>query len=383
MARRNFIERITLEAALAWIDAAPARGAVEEVALTAALGRVLAEPVTFGVDRPPFDLAFIDGYALQADATLGATAYNPLSLPLVPSGEAAATHFAAACCAGAPLPPGADAVLPTDAVEASAGMVEVSEPAPRGAGVARRGGTARRGEITLPAGRWLGPMQIALAASAGAKVVKLATRPVVELWLAGAKLPGVEALATAISALVARDGGIAHCSVGGALNGGGDALVMVGRSGWGDDDNSIPQLLAQGGKLDHHGVAFAPSGSIGFGWLGPRPVVLIPGDPYAALAAYEVFVGRLVRRLAGRPASFARSVRRCRLVGKIASPVGVAEFAPVTIDGDSATLVAIAPSDGLVGLARADAFALVPAGLEGFAEGAEIDVVELNCGGAT
>ena len=383
MARRNFIERITLDAALAWIDAAPARGTVEEVALTAALGRVLAEPVTFGVDRPPFDLAFIDGYALQADATLGATAYNPLSLPLVPSGEAAATHFAAACCAGAPLPPGADAVLPTDAVEARAGMVEVSEPATRGAGVARRGGTARRGEITLPAGRWLGPMQIALATSAGAKIVKLAKRPVVDLWLAGAKLPGVDALATAISALVARDGGIAHCSVGGALNGDGDALVMVGRSGWGDDDNSIPHLLAQGGKLDHHGVAFAPGGSIGFGWLGPRPVILIPGDPYAALAAYEVFVGRLVRRLAGRPASFARSVRRCRLVGKIASPVGVAEFAPVIVDGDSATLVAIAPSDGLVGLARADGFVLVPPGLEGFAEGTEVEVVELNCGGAT
>jgi molybdopterin molybdotransferase len=110
---------------------------------------------------------------------------------------------------------------------------------------------------------------------------------------------------------------------------------------------------------------------------------LIPGDPYAALATYEVFVGRLVRRLAGRPAPFARSVRRCRLVGKIASPVGVAEFAPVTIDGDSATPVAIAPSDGLVGLARADGFTLVPTGLEGFAEGAEVEVVEMNCGGAT
>jgi len=136
MASRNFIERITLDAALAWIDAAPARGTVEEAALTAALGRVLAEPVTFGVDRPPFDLPLIDGYPLQADATLGASDSNPLSLPLAPPGEAAATHFAAACRAGAPLPPGADAVLPIDAVEASAGMVEVSEPAPGPVGAA-------------------------------------------------------------------------------------------------------------------------------------------------------------------------------------------------------------------------------------------------------
>jgi len=78
----------------------------------------------------------IDGYPLQADATLGASDSNPLSLPLAPPGEAAATHFAAACRAGAPLPPGADAVLPIDAVEASAGMVEVSEPAPGPVGAA-------------------------------------------------------------------------------------------------------------------------------------------------------------------------------------------------------------------------------------------------------
>jgi len=69
MARRDFIERVTLDAALAWIDAAPARGTVEEVALAAAMGRILAEPVTFAADRPPFDLVslpdrFVGGIVL-------------------------------------------------------------------------------------------------------------------------------------------------------------------------------------------------------------------------------------------------------------------------------------------------------------------------------
>jgi molybdopterin molybdotransferase len=383
MARESFIERITLEAALAWIDAAPAPAAAEEVALSAALGCVLAEPVALAADRPPFDLAFIDGYALQAEATVGASAYNPLSLPLATSGRSAATPFAAACCAGAPLPAGADAVLSVHAAETNAGMLEVGEPAARGAGVARRGEAARRGAVALPAGRLLGPAQLALAASAGARIVKVARRPKVALWLAGAKSPGVEALATALSALVARDGGIARCSVGGALDGDADALVMAGRSGWGEDDDSVLRLQAASGRLDHHGVAFAPGGSTGFGWLGAIPVILVPGDPYAALATYEVFVGRLVRRLAGRPAPFAGSGRRCRLVGKIASPVGVAEFAPVAIDGDSATPIAVAPFDGLIGLARADGFALIPTGLEGLAEGAELEIVTLGGGETT
>ncbi len=383
MADESFTERITLEAAWAWIDATPARWAVEEAELPAALGRVLAEPVSFAADRPAFDLAFVDGYALQAQATLGASAYNRLSLPLATSGGATTAPVAAACCAGAPLPPGADAVLPIHAVEASAERLEVGEPAPRGAGVARRGETARRGEIALPAGRRLGTAQIALAASAGAKVVKVARRPVVALWLAGAKPPGAEALANALSALIARDGGVVRRPIGGALDGDADALVMVGRSGWGDDDDSVLRLQANGGRLDHHGVAFSPGGSTGFGWLGANPAVLVPGDPYAALASYEVLVGRLVRRLAGRPAPFAGPARRCRLAGKIASPVGVAEFAPVAIEGGSATPIAIAPSDGLVGLARADGFTLVPAGLEGFAEGAEVEVVTLDGGEAT
>jgi molybdopterin molybdotransferase len=380
MAHESFAERITLEAAWAWIDAAPARRAVEEAELPAALGRVLAEPVAFAADRPATDLGIVDGYALPAEATLGASAYNPLSLPLAPSGGAAATPFATACCAGAPLPPGADAVLPIHAVEASAGMLKVGEPAPRGVGVARRGEAARRGETALPAGRRLGPTQIALAASAGAKVVKVARRPVVALWLAGAKPPGAEALAIALSALVARDGAIVRRSDGGALDGDADALVMVGRSGWGEDDDSVTRLQAAGGRLDHHGVAFAPGGSTGLGWLGATPAILVPGDPYAALATYETLVGRLVRRLAGRPAPFAGPGRRCRLAGKIASPVGVAEFAPVAIDGGSATPIAIAPSDGLLGLSRAQGFTLVAAGLEGFAEGAEVEVVTLDSG---
>ena len=181
MVRECFIERIKFDAALGWVDAVPTSRVVEEVALPAALGRVLADPVTFTLDRPPFDLALVDGYALQAEVTLGASSYNPLSLPLAAFSGAATTPFAAKCSAGVPLPAGADAVLSANAAEETAGMLEVGEPAARGAGVARRGEFARCGTVALPAGRLLGPMQLALAASAGAAVVRVQRRPKVAL----------------------------------------------------------------------------------------------------------------------------------------------------------------------------------------------------------
>jgi len=382
MADGDFIERISLEAALTWVDAAPRGAAIEEAPLSAAYGRVLAEPIAFPADRPPFDLACLDGYALAADATLGASVYNPLSLPLAPTAQSLTGLHAVACCAGAPLPRGADAVLPIDAAEVRSGILEVGEPAPRGAGAIKRGDIARSGAIALPAGLRLGPAQIALAASAGVKTAKVARRPVTTLWIAGAKPPGVEALAAAMSALIARDGGVARCSVGGLLDDDSDALILVGRSGWGEDDDSVVRLQAAGGRWDCHGVAFSPGGSTGLGWIGGKPVVLVPGDPYSALAAYEVIVGRLVRRLAGRPAAFAGIARWCKLAAKIASPVGVAEFVPVAIDGAVATPIAVAPFDGLLGLSRAAGFTLIPAGLEGFAEGVEIEVMALDAGEA-
>jgi molybdopterin molybdotransferase len=235
--------------------------------------------------------------------------------------------------------------------------------------------------VALPAGRRLGPAQLALAASAGMDAVTVVRSANVAIWLAGPKHQACEVLADALSLLVARDGGVARCRVGAWPEGGADAVLLVGRSGWGADDDAALRLEAAGGRLEHHGIAMIPGGSAGLGWAGAVPVVLLPGDPYAALATYEVLAGRLLRRLAGRPAAFAGGTRRCVLARKVASPVGWAEFVPIVCAGGTATPVAPSPSDGLACLARADGFLLVPAGLEGYAEGTEVEIVMTNAGG--
>lgn len=351
-------ERLPLADAWAWLDARRSPAVPEAAPLAEAAGRVLAADLLHPADRPDRDIALSDGYAVAAEATVGAGPYSPLVLPARP------------CRAGEALPDLADAVLGREAGEPLGGMLEVSAPVARGAGVARCGEAARRGDVALPAGTLLGPAHLALAASLGATHLTVWRRPAVALLVAGPKPPCHEALAAALAALVARDGGLP-----GAHPADADLVLMAGRSGWGTDDDAAPTLAAAGGALDHHGIAIAPGGSAGLGRLGAAPLVLLPGDPAAALVAYELLAGRLLRRLAHRPADWPALLRRVRLSRRVASPIGTTDFVPLVLSGELAAPLALPPADGLAGLVRADGFLVVPAGREGYAAGDEVAAV--------
>jgi molybdopterin molybdotransferase len=240
---------------------------------------------------------------------------------------------ASVCHAGETLPSGADAVLPLEIGDAVGASLEVCDAVAPGFGIGRRGHAARRDEVAIEAGRRLGVPQIALAASLGVTELIVRRRPVVTLVLAGPKPPAMEALCLAISALAARDGGVAqsahrHPDLARMLScvTPSDLFRVVGRSGWGEDDDAVHVIAAAGGRIEHHGVALTPGGSAGLGWLGGAPLLLLPGDPLSALVTYELLAGRLLRRLAGRASDFPWPVQRFVLSRKIASPVGVANL---------------------------------------------------------
>jgi len=378
----SFAERLPLADAWMWLDACPDAAGPEPVPLNQAFGRVLAAPVIFPEDRPDCDLALMDGYAVHAESTLGADSYNPLFLALVPKGSRVTAGSACLCWAGEAPPPGADAVAPLDVGQATGAVVELCAAIPRGAGLARRGDAARCGDIAIPAGLRLAAARIALAASLGATQLTVRRRPDVALVLVGAKPPTIEALGVALCGLVERDGGVARCAarcgdMTQTLAGiaAADIVVVVGRSGWGEDDDAARAIAAARGRLDHHGLAIAPGGSAGLGWLGSAPLLLLPGDPLSALATYELLAGRLLRRLAGRASPWPYPLRRFTLSRKIASPIGVSEWTPVVCRGSSAEPLALSPADGLAGYARADGFLVVPAGLEGYAPGEGVEIV--------
>lgn len=146
---------VSFEEAVACVDAASPRLGTERVRLQEAMGRVLAQDIRAATPIPPDHCAALDGFAVRADDSLGAGAYNPLELPLL------------VATTGAVLPPGADAVIPFDAVEADGlGHIRVVEPVAPGDNVERRGAVAETGAPLAAIGIRLAFRHIGMLAAA-------------------------------------------------------------------------------------------------------------------------------------------------------------------------------------------------------------------------
>lgn len=379
MDRTSPVRRVALETAWAWLDSQAL--APSEMAAPVGIelvGRVIARDVLSATDLPAGTLTVIDGFAVCADDILGASDYNLIRLCL---GEAASAGCAVAVVAGGLIPSGFDTVLPVDCVERSAGAIEVAAAVPRGNGVVRAGQAATIGSPLLSAGTCLSPADIMLLCEARCGEVVLKGKPKVVLVSFGSKA-GADTSAAMLAHLMARDGAVvgARPAAGGRLEPcpEADVIVVVGRSGRGDDDVA-DTLIGQNGALDHHGLALRPCGSVGFGHLAGVPLVLLPGDPLSAWVAYELLVARLLRRWSSRPSLLAFGSERRVLSRKIASPVGTADWVPLLYEADgrvSPVPIPVACPLSVVG--RANAFALIPAASEGAGAGDSITIHPLK-----
>jgi molybdopterin molybdotransferase len=367
--RSGFARHVELEVASVRLAAIQPRPAVERVALTDALGRVTAAAALAPRDLPPVPQARIDGYALAAAATFGASPYNPLEL------ASGVTPIAA----GEPMPPGTDAVLAFSATSLDSSILEVAAPVPPGDGVEAVGSSWRRGAAIVQAGRKLSALEVAQATLAGIAELDVFRRPGVPILASGAKTGTLSAdpLILMLRDLLARDGALPRTiavmdGIAAALRdvGPADLVLVAGRSGCGADDDAAPTLAALG-RVVVHGIAIAPGGSAGLGLLGDASVVLLPGEPLACLAAYELLAGPAIRSLAGLDPALPQRRRRRRLGAKIASQVGTTELWLVRAD-----MTPIAPPDRATFAATAEAigFVLVPPDSEGHPAGAEVEV---------
>ncbi|HYZ63555.1 MAG TPA: molybdopterin biosynthesis protein [Acetobacteraceae bacterium] len=325
---------IPLADALAWLAARTRPLPAETVGLAQAAGRVLAEDVAGSPERRR--IASIDGRAVRAADTEGASAYAPL-----PVGGAEVV-------AGAPMPPEADAVLPLHLVGDGPSALG---PVPPGYGV------APDGENGLAAGTRLRPPHLAVLARLGVETVSVMRRPRVSVCVAGAK-SGPDALTPMLAALIEAE----HGTVGPTEP---DLAIHAGRSGPGPDDNGICAFET----VFAHGVLLRPGETAAIGMAGGVPAILLPGDPLACATGFALLAAPVLRRMAGRPepspipATLARKIAsglgqidaiRVRLEDGRAFPLGPAEFT---------TLSAGAGADGLV---------LVPEGSEGYPGGAMV-----------
>lgn len=335
---------LSVEEALARVLAAiPVLGS-ETVELTAALGRVLAEPVVAGRDLPPWDNSSMDGYAVRSADTAHASAERPVRLRLlgeVPAGAVAERPVqggdAYRILTGAPMPPGADAVVPQEEVRRDGGAVVLSRPVVAATFVRPRGEDIRAGDPVLGAGTVLGPPALGVLAALGKALVRVHQRPRVAILSTGDELvdvdqaPGPGQIPNSntytLSAQVREAGGV-PLNLGIARDSredleerfrwglAADMLVSSAGVSVGDRDFVREVMEKLGAEMDFWKVSMRPGKPLTFGRLGGRPFFGLPGNPVSSMVTFELFVRPALRRMAGDPRLF-----RPRVTARMAEPL--------------------------------------------------------------
>jgi molybdopterin molybdotransferase len=396
---RGFARRATVEAALQWLDGQLAPLTGETVSLSSAAGRVLAADVRSDFDVPGFERSMMDGYAVLAADTSGASQYNRLPLTIVGQALPGCTFDgvvvegqAVRIMTGAPLPSGADAVLPAEKVESEGQRLYALDEVSPGKNVGRRGEDVAVGTTVLRAGRCLRPQDVGVLSSIGVGEVHVVRRPRVRIVVTGNELlpPGskpegcriVDANSPMLAALVARDGGIAinpgivpdePDAILAAMRDDAGVILVSGGSSVGQEDHA-PSLLAQHGQLAIHGIAMRPSSPAGMGRLDQRLVFLLPGNPVSCLCAYDFFAGRAIRALGGRSRDWPYRKVKLPLRRKLVSTVGRVDYARVKLIEGGVEPLAISGASVLSSTTRADGFVIIPGDSEGFPMGTDVDV---------
>ena len=333
-----------------------------EEAVSKALGLTLAASAVIAEGHPTAALALRDGYAVRSDATHDANSYAPA--PLSPTPVRVDT--------GDALPAGADAVAALDAVQMRGAEASALATVAPGEGVRAPNADATAGLQLRWAGARLRRIDVALLTALGVERV-LVRQPRVRVVRSGAS-GIVRAAATLIASAVESESGVAvtaDIALEAALNDeGADMVVAIGGTGSGRNDESV-RTLARVGKVQFHGIAITPGETTALGFVGARPVLLLPGRIDAALAGWLTIGRRMLARRAFRlieEQPFAAELAR-----KIASPLGLAEIVAVR-----RRLGRVEPvAQGYLpmqALAHAEGWILIPADSEGYAPGARVVV---------
>jgi molybdopterin molybdotransferase len=399
---RGFRTRSSVEEVVALIDTRVRLLGTEAVELAKAAGRVLARDVVAAGPIPPFDRAAMDGYALRGEETFGADAYTPAVFRVIGRSrpgrgfEGLVTPGSAVEIAtGAPIPAGADAVVPVEQTASTGDRLLVVEPNPPGRHVGRRGEDVSVGTRVFECGRALRPQDLGVLSALGFSEVEVQRCPHAVILTTGDELlPAGSPVASCqiadmnsvmLEALIRRDGGM-PTTVGPLPDdrdlllkrlehaaSAADLVLVSGGSSTGTEDHA-PELLASLGTLEIHGVALRPASPTGLGFIGRVPVVLLPGNPVSCLCAYDLFAGRIVRLLGGRnPAWPYRPIDR-GLAQKLSSTIGRLDYARVRIVDDQVEPISVSGASILSTTTRADGFVLIPADLEGYPAGAQVTV---------
>lgn len=404
-----------LEAVLARIRPLPPF----EQHLLDAHGHRLAEEVISPRDVPLFDNSAMDGYAVRQIDVLGADQENPAILTVtqeLPAGHAAEIEIGPGACArimtGAPMPPGADAVVPVEWTDGRAeGSVRIYRVPELGGHVRRTGEDIRTGQPLLAAGTVLGARQLGLLAAVGRDLVAVRPSPRVVIISTGSELvePGAELKPGQIPdtngytlSAAAREAGAVVYRVGVVADDPkllldtieeqlirADLVVTTGGVSVGAYD-VVKEALSGLGTVEFGRVAMQPGMPQGFGMVGQDqiPIFTLPGNPVSAYVGFELFVRPAIRKLAGRQQDLHHPVIGAVCVEGFNSPKGKRQFARGAVSpADADGRVEVRPVGGtgshlMGGLAQANCLISVPEEQTRVEAGDAVSVVLLDEGRA-
>ena len=398
--QEQFLEVVSAEEATkrfrAHLDLAPC--GIETVPLADALGRVLARDLTAPIDVPPFDRSGVDGFAVRATDTTGASDSTPQRLTLnrevIACGHAprveVAPGTATAIATGGMIPRGADAVVMIEQTELfddpHQPAVEIRKAAAPGQFIGYAGSDIARGETLLRKGAVIGSREIGILAACGIAALDVVRRPKVAVLSTGDELvPLGVALRPAgiydsngaiVAAAVSEAGGDPavygalpddETALGAAIQRAlaeTDMLVLSGGTskGAGDLSHRIVSSLGKPGILVH-GVALKPGKPLCLAVADGKPVVVLPGFPTSAIFTFHAFAAPVIRALAGLPAEHARKVT-ARIPMRMPSELGRKEFAMVALVRGEDGLIAFPSPKGsgsVSAFSQADGFVEIDA----------------------
>jgi molybdopterin molybdotransferase len=365
-----------------------------------ALDRILAEDIIANEDLPRFDRSAVDGYAVRAEDTEGTSQFKPKSLQITEENEIHKKQ-AKKVWTGNLLPEGANAVVMLENTKINGDEIEVWLPVTPGENVSRKGEDLAKGETAIKAGTRLKPQHLGLIAALGISKIKVFKKPKIAILATGNELANqdeklqeekvFEVNRLVLSALCQELGaepmdlGIAKDEINdilGKLKMGirkADIIITTGGTSVGASD-LVPETVNKIGKpgVIVHGIAMRPAMPTALASVTGKPIIILPGNPVAAMMGFEVFARPVIFKMSGIKREEYRPVVEAKMTRRISTTLGRKTFVRVYVFRRDEELFAepiSARGSGVIStMTKANGYIITPENREGLEEGETVSV---------
>ena len=399
---KGFQKLTSTETALqTWLKTLQIQPQTTTIPLKDALNRVIAEDVTAKENLPRFDKSAMDGYALKAEDTTGANQFKPVTLQLTDS-DVVNSKQAKQIWTGQPIPKGANAVMPLENTQQhNNGQLKIYAQAAPNDNISKKGEDIKKGETAAKAGTRLTPCHLGLLTAIGNTTVKVTEKPKIAIIATGNELVEAgtqpaenqinEANKITISAMTRQldaepiDLGITKDDTAAITEkirtalAKADAVITTGGTSVGGLD-LVPDAVNKAGKLGViiHGVALRPAMPTALAAINGKPVIILSGNPVAAVIGFEVFARPLICKMLSMPQTEPRPTVQAVITRRTASALGRKTFIRVKVTQTNneyhAEPVSARGSGTITTMTHANGFVIVPENREGIPQGETVTV---------